>query len=78
MKVLASQFHGVKEAEETQESNIMTNADVIPPVSTATSTTQTEVEEAKDNNTKATTTTQTEAEEVSVWSLLEKTDWEIR
>ena len=74
MKVLASQFHGVKEAEETQESNIMTNADVIPPVSTATSTTQTEVEEAKDNNTKATTTTQTEAEEVSVWSMLEKTE----
>ena len=74
MKVLASQVLGVKVAEETQESNTMTNADVITPVSTATSTTQTEVEEAKDNNTKATTTTQTEAEEVSVWSLLEKTE----
>ena len=71
MRELASQALGVKEDEETPETNTATITNVMTPVSTNTANNSTQTEA---NNNIANAVTQTESEEASVRSLLVKTE----
>ena len=71
MRDLASQVLGVKEDEETPETNTATITNVMTPVSTNTANNSTQTEA---NNNIADAMTQTESEEASVRSLLDKTE----